>query len=189
MSTQWSDTDEVDGLPERWSWVDIPAWFVGLWPALKEGLHRWLHRSLPDCPDCAGWRDEAARRANEVLRLNRVLARQAQEREVMSSTVRPENIAVAYDMKTVPDLGLEPSGNATSPNLERIIANITEPPVVAEEPRKPEGQAVIPVALGGDSITVKRAAEKGTGHPAHSRPNASWPQRRSCIRAQAEAGE
>lgn len=51
--------------PERWSPFDIPAWFLGLWPALKDRLHSWLHKDRPKCPDCAEWQTKADAQAEK----------------------------------------------------------------------------------------------------------------------------
>ncbi len=78
---------------EPYSWAEVPGWFCSLWPRLKGGLHDWLHKSLPDCPDCAEWRAKADARAMECqsleaaadslaskLRASRVLAQSEKAR-------------------------------------------------------------------------------------------------------------
>lgn len=124
---------DSDCPPERWSPLDIPGWFLGLWPALKERLHCWLHKDRPECPACAKKDRQASvlwtladEWANECLRLETLLAAEQAKREVAPGTPV---------LGGGEEGGISWTGLATratrEPNLEEIVANMTGPPKAA----------------------------------------------------------
>lgn len=193
METQWSDTEEVDR-PERldglWP-LDILGWLWSLPGRAIAALHLFCHRWEPPCPLCGTysaladvWADKCRREeAAHKTTVDRLTVAPgtpvlggAEEGGVSYPGLRPV-FAEPVDRDILVDCYY-------GRGLEEVIADFRDgPQTVAPEPptRKSEGRHVIPLDLGGASISAALAAKRGTRHPAHSRPASAWPQRRSSV--------
>ena len=139
---------EEDVPHEPLRWAEVPGWFLFLWPRLKDRLHRSVHRRLArdheECPHCAGWRNDAHRhledadqRADEVRRLERLLAAEQAKRGVVPGMpVTDAEFAVATDTLLA---GQKP--RLPQPDINQLVQNMIGPPkaVAPEPPAEPPG--------------------------------------------------
>lgn len=132
--------DKPQGPLDAFGWfLAAVGWFLDLWPRFLQWAHGWLHQRGIACPDCAAILAKADRQANEVRRLEALLAAAHLRGEV--GPVTDADIAVAFGT-------LETGQKPRSPQA-KPVQEPPEPerPLAYEEviaAQKPKGPPVIP---------------------------------------------